>query len=365
MKTKTIPFLILAGAVLAGCAEKKVESVDTRPLVRTGGATNGVAFVDALRVQGQIRAKRSVKVSARIPGSVDVLLAEEGATVKKGTPLFRVDQVNVGNAVRAAKDDLAMAKAKLAQAEATDAKAKLDCERMARLLRDGAVTKDMAEKAEVAAKSHSAALEAARATVTKAETGLAVAEKNFADSEVVAPFDGILTKKYVDAGDFVGAGKSVFALDDTSGYEVCLSLNAAQYGRVEVGRTELLIGDGMKAPVTYKSPAVNPLTRTFEIRAAIAKPASLAAGMLADCRVVFARRTAQAVPTTAVANRGGGTCVFVVRDGKAVRVPVVAGLSGGGLREIVSPKFTSADRLIVEGMLLVNEGDEVRTHDTL
>ena len=147
MKTKTIPFLILAGAVLAGCAEKKVESVDTRPLVRTGGATNGVAFVDTLRVQGQIRAKRSVKVSARIPGSVDVLLAEEGATVKKGTPLFRADQVNVGNAVRAAKDDLAMAKAKLAQAEATDAKAKLDCERMARLLKDGAVTKDMAEKA--------------------------------------------------------------------------------------------------------------------------------------------------------------------------------------------------------------------------
>jgi len=370
MKTSTLfTFYVLLLTLLLGCTEKQIERVDTRPLVRVGAVTNGVEFADTLRVQGTVRTRNSAKVAARVPGTVDALLVEEGAFVKAGTPMFRVDQVNLANAVRAAKDDLAMAKAKLAQAEATDAKAALDLTRMGRLLKDGAVTRDVFEKSEVAAKSYGAALAAAKATLAKAETGLAVAEKNLADSEVRAPFDGIVTRKHVNAGDFVGAGKAVFGMDDPSVYEICISLNAALYGRVIVGKTEVEVAGCGRKPetqkllVSYKSPSVNPVTRTFEIRAVVPKSDALAAGMICDCDVVFARRRSQAVPATAVALRGGSDAVFRVVGGKAVRMAVKAGVTAGGLREIVSPTIAPDDAIIVEGMLLVNEGDEVRVQD--
>jgi len=360
--------LCVIGVGLVGCSERQAAVVaDTRPPVRVGTVTNGVEFLDALPVQGTVRTRNSAKVAARVPGTVDALLVEEGAFVKAGVPMFRVDRVNLSNAVRVAKDDVAMARANLAQAEATEAKAALDKVRMARLLKDGAVTRDAFERSEVAAKSHAAALAAAKATLAKAETGLAIAEKNFADSEVCAPFDGVVTRKYVNVGDFVGGGKVVFAMDDPSVYEICISLNASLYGKVVVGQTEVEYEsqDGKrgirKLLVSYKSPSVSPLTRTFEVRAVVPKKDSLAAGMIADCRVVFARRRSQAVPATAVVLRDGSDALYKVVGGKVVRLPVIAGVTAGGLREIVSPVLAPGDAIIVEGMLLVNAGDDVRT----
>ena len=312
-------------------------AADTRPLVKVGAVTNGVRFVESLRVQGSVRAKNSAVISARLPGAIDAMTADEGDTVKAGQALFKVDQVNLANAVALAK--------------AADIKAQLDATRMARLVKDGAVTKDMFEKADVMAKS----------TALK----LAVAEKNLSDSEVRAPFDGIITRKHKHAGDYVGPGVSVFTMEDPSVYEICLSLNAAQYAKVKVGETKISITSqtsqtSQTLPVTYKSPSVNPATRTFEIRAVVPKSDALASGMIVDCDVILAERNSQALPSTAVALRGGGNCVFKVADGKVVRVGVTAGASANGLTEILAPRSAPGDAIITEGMLLVNEGEEVR-----
>lgn len=302
-------------------------AADTRPLVKVGTVANDVKFVESLRVQGSVRAKNTALISARLPGAIDAMLVDEGDRVKAGQTLFQVDQVNLSNAVALAK--------------AADLKAQLDATRMARLIRDGAVTKDMFEKADVMAKS----------TALK----LAVAEKNLSDSAVKAPYDGIITRKHKHAGDYVGPGVPVFSMEDPSVYEICLSLNAAHYAKVKVGETKV---NGL--PVSYKSPSVNPATRTFEVRSVVPMTDALASGMIVDCEVVFAERTSQALPATAVAKRNGRNCVFKVVEGKVVRVDVEAGATEKGLTEILSPQFTPNDAIITEGMLLVNEGEEVR-----
>lgn len=370
MKLKSILGLA-AGILLAteGCDKAAPEPVETRPLVKVGQVRRNVAFADELGVQGTVRTKNSATISARIPGTIDAIFVEEGASVKQGTALFRVDRENLDNAVRAATDDLRLAQAQLEQARVQNEKASLDAARMKRLFASGAVTKDQWERADVAAKTAAAAAEAGQAGVTKAESGLAVARKNLSDSTVTAPFDGVLTHKYKDAGDYVGPGVPVFALDDPSTLEASFALNAAHYGAVIVGRTEILLqetnGVARAARVTYKSPRVDPTTRTFEVRTILPAGTTYAPGMLVDGRVVFARRKGQAVPATAVALRGGKESLFKVVDGKVVRVAVEAGLEQDGWREIRAPRLADTDALIVEGMLLVNEGDEVRvSHDT-
>ena len=367
MKSNWMNWGCALALAVAGCSEQVVERAETRPLVRVGAARQGVTFVDALRVQGTVRAKDAAGVSARIPGTLDAVFADEGDRVKKGDALFQVDRQNLENAVRAAKDDLAMAKAKLAQAEVTVGKAKMDAERMERLFAGSAVTKDALEKAQVAAKSAAAALEAAQATVTKAETGLAVAEKNLSDSCVRAPYDAIVTRKHRNVGDYVGPGVCVFSVENPSVYEVSFSLNAAHFARVKPGKTTVRLAQPLAGKrdlvLTYRSPTVNAVTRTFEVRAQLPRTEDVAAGMLLDGEIVFASHTGQGVPASAVADRGGSDAVFTVVDGKAVRIAVETGLETDGWREIVRPALEPDKKIILEGMLLVNEGDEVRTKD--
>ena len=367
MKTRWIKWGWGLALVAAGCSEQVVERPETRPLVRVGAARQGVTFVDALRVQGAVRAKDAAGVSARIPGTLDAVFVDEGARVKKGDALFQVDRQNLENAVRAAKDDLAMAKAKLAQAEATVGKAKLDADRMARLFAGAAVTKDALEKAQVAAKSATAAFEAAQATVTKAETGLAVSEKNLSDSCVRAPYDAIVIRKHRNVGDYVGPGVCVFQVENPSVYEISFSLNAVHFARVKPGQTTVRLDQPLAGVrdllLTYRAPTVNAVTRTFEVRAQLPRTEDVAAGMLLDGEIVFASHTGQGVPSSAVADRGGSDAVFVVEHGKAVRMAVETGLETDGWREIVRPVLGPEKKIILEGMLLVNEGDEVRTQD--
>ncbi len=353
--------LILTAALLAGCTpkseEKLVAAPDTRPLVKVGAVDPSHRFCEVRRVQATLRAKESALVSARVSGTIDELYVDEGASVKKGQNLFQVDRVNLENAVRAAEDDLRLAKAKAREAEVTRDKARLDDARMKRLVAEKAVTKDAAEKASVGSARADAACDAAAAQITKAETALAIARKNLADSTAVAPFDGTVKKKLLDVGDYARSGTPVFAVDNPAVHEICFDLNAADYARVKVGETKVE-AIGRALTVSYKSPSVNPRTRTFEARAMIELTPDLAPGMLLDAGVVLRDAKAPGLPVRAVNLRGGTNAVFAVVDGKVKALPVKVGLSDGGWTEVHGVPDGAC--VIVEGMLLVNEGDAVR-----
>ena len=327
MKTKLIALAVLGVLGVTWAAEV--------PLVTVCRVRRGVVFEDTAFAQGTVRAKESATIAARVPGTIDELLVAEGTTVRKGDALFRVDRANLENAVKLA--------------EIADRKAALDFRRMTRLVAEGAVTRDAFEKAEVQAKS--AALQ------------LAVARKNLADSEACAPFDGVITEKRRDMGDFVSPGAPVLRMDNTSAYEIRFALNASDYGKVKVGETRVrLAAAGAPAdgfPVAYKAPSVNPATRTFEIRIAVPKTDDLAPGMIRDATVVFARTTSDALPPAAVNPLNGTNCVAVVRGGRLAVLPVAAGVEQDGMRAVrgVPP---DAD-VVAAAMLLFNEGDEVRT----
>lgn len=327
MKTKLIALAVLGVLGVTWAAEV--------PLVTVCRVRRGVVFEDTAFAQGTVRTKESATIAARVPGTIDELLVAEGATVKKGDALFRVDRANLENAVKLA--------------EIADRKAALDFRRMTRLVAEGAVTRDAYEKAEVQAKS--AALQ------------LAVARKNLADSEACAPFDGVITEKRRDMGDFVSPGAPVLRMDNTSAYEIRFALNASDYGKVKVGETRVrLAAAGAPTngfPVAYRSPSVNPATRTFEIRIAVPKTDDLAPGMIRDATVVFARTTSDALPAAAVNPLNGTNCVAVVRGGRLAVLPVAAGVEQNGMRAVrgVPP---DAD-VVAAAMLLFNEGDEVRT----
>ena len=82
MKSRWINWGCVLVLVAAGCSEQVVERPETRPLVRVGAARQGVTFVDALRVQGAVRAKDAAGVSARIPGTLDAVFVDFKSSIR-------------------------------------------------------------------------------------------------------------------------------------------------------------------------------------------------------------------------------------------------------------------------------------------
>ncbi len=372
-----LPILGLCSLLLAtGCQkEETVQQADNRPRVKVCELTPELTFEDVAVVQGSIRTKYTAAVASRLPGTIDEVLADEGDVVKAGQPLFQVDRINLENQVAIAKDDQAVAHAAKAEAvaaqaeaEAAHEKAKTDAERYRRLYNESrSVTKDAWEKAELQLRSAAATLARAKAAVAsadakiqQADTALRIAEKNLSDSRGLAPFDGIITQKLQDRGDYVDAGTPIFTMDDPRVHELCLTLTADRYAEVAVGKTLVNADFGQELPVTYKSPTINPMTRTFELRAITKPDPAVAPGLLCDARIVFERRQGFGLPAGAVAKRGGREVAFVVGDdGTVTSVEVKKGATAGAMVEVLNPEDFQGKRVVAEGMLLLNVGDVV------
>lgn len=352
------------------------ETPDVRPRVRVCQLQEGLTVEEAVVVQGSIRTKFKAAVASRLPGTVDALFVDEGDTVKQGQPLFQVDRVNLENRVAIAKDDQAVAAAAreeavavLEEATATYDKAATDESRYARLFTgSGSVTKDVWERSQLQLRSAAASVARAKAAILTADakilqaaTALRIAEKDLADSQGLAPFDGVVTKKCRDAGDYAGAGDAVLEVENPQVREACFMLNADVYGKVKVGETQVQTSFGQTLTVTYRAPTVNPVSRTFEIRAVIKEDTTLAAGMLCEGKVIFDCRTASGVPSSAIALREGKQTVYVVKDSGVVEaVTVQKGATVRGVTEITNAEVLKGANIVSEGMLLLNPGDVVK-----
>ena len=349
-------FMAVALAASAAGCEKAAEQArtDARPRTRVV-LPETRRFEDKTPVQGTVRAKTSILVSARVPGTLDALLAAEGAHVKSGAPLFRIDRSNLVNAVRSAENEIAVAKAAVAQSKASLEKAAADRLRMSKVVGTGGVSQRDFEQSVFAEKTAEAQLAAAEALLSKTETGLAVAKKNLSDSEALAPFDGTITRKLKDVGDYVAPGTPVFAMEDDAPCEVRFSLDASRYGAVLVGETKIG-GD----TIFWKSPTIDSATRTFEVRTRAPRSSGLKPGMLVDAEAVFASFDAPAVPSSAVNPMPDGTrAVFTVENGKIVRRNVTVAAESGGWTAIRAGELPKDAQVVADGMLLLHEDDEV------
>ncbi|MEG1552569.1 MAG: efflux RND transporter periplasmic adaptor subunit [Kiritimatiellia bacterium] len=375
---KTLPLILSTLVLVLGCDRKEaMVAPDTRPRVRVCQLTADVLFVDSISLQGSVRAKYTAAVASRLPGTIDEVKVDEGDFVKAGQALFQVDRVNLENHLAIAKADQVVVKAQReealaaqSEAQATYDKALLDEARYNRLYNETqSVTKDAWEKTELQLRSTLATLERAKAAVAVADskilqmaTSLLIAEKNLADSQGAAPFDGVVTQKLKDRGDYAEAGTQIFVINNPLVYEACFMMNAARYADVKVGETKIVTSLGQTLPVTYKAPMVNDISRTFEVRVRLNADAAIAPGMLCDGQVVFSERKGVGLPAGAVCLRGGKLVAFVVDQAGIVKaVEVQKGARSENMVEISNPEAFEQAQVVSEGMLLLNPGDCVKT----
>ncbi len=231
-------------------------------------------IVPELTVFGELRSQRMLDLRSATGGTVldasDALV--EGGAVVQGQRLLRIDPAEAQAALDRARADLQDAQAEVRDAErsllleqdeltAAQAQAELRAQALARardLQARGVGTAAAVEDAELAASSADAsvltrrqALASAAARIDQARTRLARAqidvsetERDVADTEIFAAFDGVLSEVTISPGGRVTANERFAQLVDPTRLEVSFRVSTSQYAR-------LLDGDGtlISAPI--------------------------------------------------------------------------------------------------------------------
>jgi RND family efflux transporter MFP subunit len=158
-------------------------------------------------------------------------------------------------------------------------------------------------------------------------------------------------------------GRTVLVIVDPSLIEAAAFLPAQYYADVIPGKTTFHLElNGQSAEtheIHYRSPTINPVLRTFEIKGIVNSQAFTAVpGSMATLTIVFESRMGLGVPPASVLYRNGNAVVFVIRDGKASQTIVTTGFQNGAWTEIVSG-IQPGDEVVTEGQTLLRDGQAV------
>lgn len=195
--------LLAAGALAATQLPKRSEGAATASASASASTSApapaaGIATVEARDVadvyaaDAVIEAVRAATVSAQISGNVTGYYVDAGDRVRRGQLLVRID-------TRDTEAQVAAGAAAVAQAEAQLKQAQLNYERTAKLVEQRFVSPSAFDKADADLKSAQAALQMARAGVTRSVTA-----RSFA--ELRAPLDGVVTRRLAELEELASPG---------------------------------------------------------------------------------------------------------------------------------------------------------------
>lgn len=347
--------MVLAAAALAGCGGKDEAATAPRPVwvvqPQAGAAGAALAF------PGEVRAREESPLSFRVGGKLVRRAVDAGARVEQGQVLAELDPADQALQAQAAQ-------AQLAAAEAELARSKGDLDRYAKLVDQQLVSRSTydAQKAAYEAAAGQARAARAQRDVTRNQAGY---------TELRAPRAGVIASRQAEAGQVVGAGQTIFVMAADGGREVAIDLPEDRIRQFKVGdsaQVELWSAPGQRLPGTIReiAAAADAQTRSFAARVALDAAAAGEVELGQSARVYLAQANGDGslhVPLSAL-QRGedGAAAVWVVRQGKTLRVPVAAGKFGSDSVP-VSGGLQAGDWVVAAGGHLLREGEPVAPVD--
>jgi RND family efflux transporter MFP subunit len=303
-----------------------------------------------------VPAQPFVAVGSRVSGRIARYHVEEGDRVVAGQPLVELD----AKPFRAVVDQ---ARAAVASARAQSDLAEAELKRARRLFERGVLSATERDRRESEAR-------VARARVTELEAALERSETDLEDTVIRAPTDGVVLETYKQPGEiavpggFSGSG-DLLRLANLAELRAELDVNEADLPRVHLGQAAEIVPDafpetGYPGRVVKLAPQIDRQKGTREVEVVVLEPDDR---LLPDMsvRVVFLETlgpeapgggtdelgAGAVVPRAALRRDAGGrSFVWVVRDGRAERAPLVLGETLGE-RVMVREGLVGGEHVIV------------------
>lgn len=206
--------------VLAACDSEPPKPVVYIRAIKTFTVSE-VASGQIRKYSGIVQATISSALSFQVAGNVRKVSVKEGDRVKKGQVLAELDKKPYELDVQAATAQLAKANAERAQAQA-------EYQRQLGLFKKGWVAKARLDKVVRAAES-------ANHEVSFAVSKLSLAKRDLTNTVLVAPFDGTISRKLVDAFVEVRAGQKLFDIEARGALEVAFDVPETTISRMALG----------------------------------------------------------------------------------------------------------------------------------
>jgi membrane fusion protein (multidrug efflux system) len=351
----------LMAAALAGCDQPQ-QTFTPPPVAVSTLELHPTVLPIELEYAAQLRGVREVEVRARVSGILLERRYDEGAAVKAGDLLFKIDPAPFRAEAERARAELGVRQADLRQAER-------ERERILPLQERGVASARDRDNA-------IAAFETARASVAAAEAALRTAELSLSYTDVRAPIDGLTSREVRSEGSLVTAGGDSslltyivqadrlyveFAIPDADA-ELLRAAIAANPANVAVRILDARdTPAGGLARIEFVAPRVDDRTGTVAIRALLDNAGSARLpGKVARARVEgVVVADALVIPRRAVSRGMQGAYVWRIDAANNVTMQAVElGVSSGNDTTVVGG-LSSGDRIVVDGILKLQPGAAV------
>ncbi|MFZ5427570.1 MAG: efflux RND transporter periplasmic adaptor subunit [Thermodesulfobacteriota bacterium] len=315
---------LLACAALAACGSSPPPESKTRTVKAETSVARLDEVVECRSFPAQVEARNSATLASKLSGSVVEVFASEGAALKAGDPILRIDDKDLQSRSEGLKASMAQAASERQALAAKVSHAKANLDRLSRLLSQKVISQDDFDKA----RTEYLALSREQDAVAARERAVAAQMEELgalgAYTRINAPFDGQLTRRFVDQGAFVSAGQPLAQMDDLSGgYDLTAQVDesllpSVKAGQQVVGVIPALSREPFAAKVGAVIGRVDPGTRTFRLKASL--PADMArpeAGMFG--RLFLPARVSKKLllPASCLVTRGDLPAVLAVgADGR-------------------------------------------------
>ena len=331
--------LALTAVMLSACNAENNKGQAADEAVRVEVTQVKTATADRTsRYSGTVEEESGTLLSFAVGGTVSRVLVDEGDRVGKGQLIATLDTEQLTH-------NHASAQAALAQAE--DA-----YRRMEELHGKGSLPEIKWVEAQTA-------LQRARASEQ-------MARKQLADCRLYAPFSGVISKKFAEKGQNVGAGTQIAKLVAVGRMKVKISVPESEIAQISIGQKadvtiEAIGGASMQATVTEKGVAADPLSRSYDVKLSLPKAdRKLLPGMVADVALRGGNASMACILPAHIVqiDENNNEFVWLAVGGKAVkRIVTVGGFTADGVT--VTSGLADGDMVITAGAQKVSEGMRV------
>lgn len=327
------------------------------PPVEVAHPTRGTIF-KSLSFNGDVNPIQQASIYSRVSGNIEKIMVDIGDYVHRGQLLAVIDSTIYSQNAH-------QALAAYMQAKASFENARLIYERNKSLLEQNLIAKQDFDNSETAYKVAKAQAEAAKANYSNAETQLSYCQ-------ITAPFNGYITRRFLDPGAFVSAsvgspGSTLFTLMDMSTVKVFVNVLEKDIPTLRsVNEAEVTVdaypGKIFRAIIRRVSQQVDLSTRTMPVEVDIKNPGNiLKPGMFSSVNLILDKHNnALIVPSQYVMHDENGDFVFTVSSDTVVhKTYVKIGFREDNQDEILGG-ITETTLVVSAGQDIVRDGMKVR-----
>ncbi len=294
------------------------------------------SLTDEIAVSGSLTPDEEVDLTFEMAGKITAIHFSEGARVRKGTLLAKINDAVLQAQLRRLEAQLKLTQDRLYRQKA--------------LLEKEAVSQEAFQEAEANLSGLRAEMDMIRAQI--------------AQTELRAPFDGVIGLRKVSTGAYVTTATPIATLTRTAPLKVEFSVPERYAGQLGTGSRLTFTTEGDLTPRTATVYAVNSHvdtdTRSITVRARYANTD----GRLTPGRYASIRLTAReygetlAVPSQALVSEMGIDKVFLCKNGTAVPVEIKKGLRTDSQVQVVAG-LAEGDTVITSGTMQLRTGQKV------